>query len=104
MRKLMKPLLTVIAVVSLAPMAAFALPPQCSDWCEWWTCADPCSVGNRHTTCGAEYPSWCNPSVSAEPTDLSASLTSEEASQADDASRVCSEKDPAVEQSASAEL
>ncbi|RKH60314.1 hypothetical protein D7V93_13575 [Corallococcus llansteffanensis] len=94
MRKLMKSLMAVSAVLSLAPTAAFALPPQCDDWCWMWTCADACSVMNRHTTCGAEYPTWCNPTARAEPTDPSASVSTDEARQAEDASQVCSEEHP----------
>ncbi|GMU09975.1 hypothetical protein ASNO1_62290 [Corallococcus caeni] len=95
MRTLMKSLLTVSAVFSLAaPSSAFALPPQCDDWCWMWTCADTCAVMNRRTTCGAEYPTWCNPTARSEPTDPSASVSADEAREADDASQVCSEEHP----------
>ncbi|WP_375759364.1 hypothetical protein [Corallococcus exercitus] len=94
MRMLMKSLLTVSAVVSLVPAAAFAYPPQCFEICESEWCDAECAIGPRTwTTCREYAPSWCL-GVTAGPSEPTASVTEAEARQADDASRVCSEENP----------
>ncbi|RYZ41864.1 MAG: hypothetical protein EOO71_10325 [Myxococcaceae bacterium] len=98
MRTLMKSLMTVSAVLSLAPTAAFALPPQCEDICWSESCDTPCGIRNRWSTCGAYAPGLCGPSVT--PSEPTASVTPDEARQAEDtdAAQVCSEENPAAEQ------
>ncbi|WP_223645115.1 hypothetical protein [Corallococcus sp. EGB] len=104
MRTLVKTLLTVSAVVSLAPTAALALPPQCSfSGCRTADCDAVCYIGLKiETTCG-EYTSYtsCGGAwgVVSEPT---ASVTDAEARQAEEASQVCSEEHPTAEQSLTA--
>ena len=103
MRTLVKSLLTVSAVLSLAPTAAFALPPQCSFFgCRATPCEEACYIGlTIETTCGeyTNYTSCGGVSVASEPT---ASLTGTEARQAEGASQVCSEEHPAAELSVTA--
>lgn len=100
MRTLMKSLLTVSAVLTLAPAAAFGYPPQCFDICEFEWCAAECAIGpSTWTTCGDYAPNWCL-GLEADPTDSSASVTADEARQSDDASQVCSE----AHQGATAEI
>ncbi|WP_375758216.1 hypothetical protein [Corallococcus exercitus] len=103
MRKLVKSLLSVSAVLSLAPTAAFALPPQCSYLgCRTQECDAYCYIGvTVETTCG-EYTNYqsCG-GVAVAPT-TTASVTADEARQADDASQVCSEEHPAAEQAVTA--
>lgn len=97
MRTLVKSLLTMSAVLSLTPSVALALPPQCDSVCSFSTCDDPCAIGARiWTTCGQYTGMAC---VSA-PVDTSApvaSVTADEARQAEEASQVCSEAHPAME-------
>jgi hypothetical protein len=81
----------------LGVSTALALPPQCDDICEWSSCEDSCAVGTRWTTCGQWSGIACL-SVSAEPTDTTASVTSNETQRADADSNVCSEENPAAEQ------
>lgn len=45
MRMLMKSLLTVSAVLSLAPTAALAYPRQCFEICNDALCGEECAVG-----------------------------------------------------------
>ncbi|MCY1041499.1 hypothetical protein OV208_09250 [Corallococcus sp. bb12-1] len=92
MRTLMKSLLTVSAVLSLAPTAAFALPPQCDDICWSESCDTPCGIRNRWSTCGAWDPGLCLGAVT--PSEPTASVTSDEALQAEDSAQVCSEEHP----------
>ncbi|RKG88794.1 hypothetical protein [Corallococcus terminator] len=98
MRTLMKSLLTVSAVLSLAPTAAFALPPQCDDICWSESCNTRCAALNRWTTCGAWDPGSCLSVVA--PSEPTASVTPDEARQAADADapQVCSEENQAAEQ------
>ena len=95
MRKLMKSLMAVSAVLSLAPTAAFALPPQCEDICPEAPCSTTCAVRNRWTTCN-ENPLYWGCYESAQPNDPSASVSQDEARQAEDASQVCSEEEPSA--------
>lgn len=104
MRTLVKSLMTVSAVFSLAPTAAFALPPQCSiSGCAYADCDAVCYIGLKfETTCG-EYTGYrsCGGAGGfvSEPT---ASVTEAEARQAEEASQVCSEEHPTAEQSVTA--
>ncbi|RKH00598.1 hypothetical protein D7Y13_36925 [Corallococcus praedator] len=97
MRTLMKSLLTFSAVLSLAPMTAFALPPQCDDICWSADCDTPCGMRNRWSTCGAWDPGLCVGAVT--PSEPSASVTPDEAR---DAEQVCSEENPTAEQAVTA--
>lgn len=100
MRMLMKSLLTVSAVLSLAPTAAFAYLPQCYDVCEYSGCTEPCAIGlGTWISCGEYDPSGCVGGV----VDPTASVTANEARQAVEASPVCSEENQAAEQAAIAE-
>ncbi|MBN8471807.1 hypothetical protein JYJ95_35320 [Corallococcus exiguus] len=105
MRTLVKSLFAFSAVVSLAPTAALALPPQCSYFgCRTADCDAACYIGlTVETTCGeyTNYMSCGGAAVVSEPT---ASLTETEARQAEDASQVCSEEHPAAEQSLTADI
>ncbi len=107
MRMLMKSLLTVSAVFSLAPEAAFAYLPQCYEVCESYSaCSEPCAVGlGTWITCGEYDPTGCVPGVAgpSAPSAPTASVTESEARQADAASQVCSEENQAAEQAATAE-
>ncbi|MBN8226820.1 hypothetical protein JYK02_04775 [Corallococcus macrosporus] len=97
MRTLKKSLLAASVVLSLSPAAAFAAKPQCEDICYESPCSTICDVRGRTTTCAENAMYWgCIPSV----TDIDPAAT--EAQQAE-ASRVCSEQDPAAEQSATVE-
>ncbi|RKG57557.1 hypothetical protein D7X30_18810 [Corallococcus sp. AB011P] len=104
MRTLVKSLLTASAVLSLVPTAAFALPFQCSYiGCRNVLCEEACYIGlTVETTCG-EYTNYMScggvPDVSVS----TASVTGDEARQAEDASQVCSEEHPAAEQSLTAD-
>ncbi|RKH11476.1 hypothetical protein D7V97_11150 [Corallococcus sp. CA053C] len=93
MRKLMKSLMAVSAVLSLAPTAAFARPPQCEDICFDAPCSTVCAVQLRQTTCNENPIFWGCLSL-ALPNDPSASVSTDEARQAEDASQVCSEEHP----------
>jgi hypothetical protein len=96
---LMKSLLSVSAILSLAPTAAFASDygPQCYEVCEPYSgCSEPCLVGlGTWISCGEFNPDRCVPSA-ADPTDPTASVTGDEAHPADGASQVCSEKNRAA--------
>ncbi|NPC70796.1 hypothetical protein HRD49_43980 [Corallococcus exiguus] len=99
MRTLVKSLLAFSAVVSLAPTAALAIPPQCID-CWLPNCNELCHVGSEQMTCADYYGYTCVAGAAvSEPT---ASVTGDEARQAEDASQVCSEEHPAAEQSLTA--
>lgn len=91
MNALRKLLLTVTAVLSWAPTAAFAYPPQCDDVCFYETahCGDVCYFGlNERTTCaGAGYCSEAS-STSVEPTDTVMEVRSH---QPEDAAPVCND-------------
>jgi hypothetical protein len=95
MIKRMKCLLTVSAVLSFAPTAALALPPQCTDVCgDWASCDESCAIGARYwTTCGEFTGSGCV-NAPAEPSEPTASVSTDEARQAEDASLTCSEENP----------
>ncbi|WP_404373164.1 hypothetical protein ACIHQR_18740 [Corallococcus coralloides] len=93
MPKLMKSLLAVSAVLTLAPTAALALPPQCDDICWDKTCDYPCAFHNRWATCADWNIVECASGVVA-PTEPSASVMPGEALQADDVPQVCSEEHP----------
>ncbi|NNB85237.1 hypothetical protein HJC10_06495 [Corallococcus exiguus] len=103
MRTLVKSLLTASAVFSLAPTAAFALPPQCSNsFCEANDCDTECFLGPKYPlTCGEYMGTPCLNGTPA-PAEPTASVTGAEARQAEDASQVCSEEHPAAEQSLTA--
>lgn len=103
MRTLVKSLLTVSAVLSLAPTAAFALPPQCSiNFCQANSCDTECFIGPKYPlTCGEYMGTPCLGGTAA-PSEPTASVTSDEARQAEDASQVCSEEHPAAELSVTA--
>jgi len=97
MRTLTKSLMTVTAVLSLSPLAALALPPQCSDIClPDAYCADTCAMGRFITTC-EEY-LFGNCQHLDAPEDTSASLMTE-----DVLAPVCSEQNPTAELAVSAE-
>jgi hypothetical protein len=54
MHVLRKSLMSVAAVLAMAPAAAVALPPQCSEICYTTVnCNKFCAEGTRTTTCGA---------------------------------------------------
>ncbi|RKH43284.1 hypothetical protein [Corallococcus sicarius] len=93
MRKLMKSLMAVSAVLSLAPTAAFALPPQCYQVCPVNGCEEECYVHLTPTTCAEYNPGWCG-GAAATPTEPTASVSTDETRQAEDASQVCSEEHP----------
>ncbi|NOK20036.1 hypothetical protein [Corallococcus carmarthensis] len=102
MRALKKSLLAVSAVLSLSPAAALAAKPQCEDICYERPCSTICDVWGRTTTCAENAMFWgCFESIT-DSQDSSASVTPEEAQKADAAS-VCSEQNPAAEQSATVE-
>lgn len=97
MRSLMKSLLTVMAVLSLSPTAALALPPQCSKVCGVDSfCDDTCAMGGRVTDCREFLRGNCM-EVLDEAEDASASLMT------DDSAPVCSEENPTAELLATAE-
>ena len=95
MRTLVKSLLAFSAVMSLAPTAALALPPQCSS-CWVPDCDEVCYVGySVQMTCAEYYGYVCV--AGAAVTEPTASLTDDEASQ------VCSEENPEAELSVTAD-
>ncbi len=98
MSKLLRSLLAATAFLTLAPTAASALPPQCSVSCDRQDspCDQVCARGGTVTTCGA-YGVCAG--LRDEPPEASASLSQDEASQAEASSLVCEE----AQQSATAE-
>ncbi|RKH63180.1 hypothetical protein [Corallococcus aberystwythensis] len=95
MNKRTKFLLMVSAALSFAPAAALAGPPQCIDVCTYAQCSDLCNIGPGYwMTCGQYYGMECL-NAPAEPSEPTASVSSEEALQAEDASLTCSEENPA---------
>lgn len=93
MNVLKKSLLAVTAVLTVVPASAFALPLQCWDTCEG-ICDDPCYIGTRLTTCGAA--GYCF--QPAQPSQETASVSSEQSQGSDDAALVCDEAHPGTEQ------
>lgn len=87
MRKLLSPLLAAIAFLTLAPTAAPALPPQCSEICDYSACSTLCAQGTLVTTCA----DWgiCGGAL-REDADTTASLSEDLAQEVDASSRVCS--------------
>ncbi|RKH31563.1 hypothetical protein [Corallococcus sicarius] len=100
MRTLMRSLLSVSAVLSLAPSIAFAYPPQCDETCMWLTCDSGCYEGTYRTTC--EAAGYCfEPAPGSQVT--TASVSEAEARQSEAAAPVCGGAHPDTEQTASAE-
>ncbi|RKG65982.1 hypothetical protein D7V80_21340 [Corallococcus sp. CA054B] len=94
MSKRTKFLLMVSAVLSFAPTAALAGPPQCIEVCNYALCHDLCNIGPGYwVTCGEYYGTGCL-TAPAEPSEPTASVSADEARQAEDASLTCSEENP----------
>ncbi|NNC15850.1 hypothetical protein HRD49_13730 [Corallococcus exiguus] len=103
MRTLQKSLLAALAVVSLSPAAALAAKPQCEDICYERPCSMVCDVWGRTTTCAENAMFWgCVDGIGGS-SDSSAPATPEAVQQADASAQVCSEQNPAAEQSAAVE-
>lgn len=93
---------SLLAVLTLAPLAASAAPPLCFQVCDSWSCCDklcarPVGAGYVFTTCG-EWANICDSTCSEgvhEPMDA---VGTGEDRQAD--TLVCSETHPAAEQTA----
>jgi hypothetical protein len=100
MRKLLRSLLVVTAVLTLAPTIASAGPGRCIFVCGYETdCSVPCrDEQGTDTTCG-EY-GWCGPTNLA---DVTPSATRAEASRAEESAQVCSDAAQAAESAVSAE-
>lgn len=100
MRTLMRSLMSVSAVLSLAPSIAFAYPPQCDETCAWLSCASGCYEGTYRTTC--EEAGYCfAPAPGSQVT--TASVSEAEARPSEAAAPVCSDAHPDAEQTPSAE-
>ncbi|NPC69650.1 hypothetical protein HPP05_07805 [Corallococcus exiguus] len=97
MNALRKSLMAVSAVLAVAPTAAFAYPPQCDEVC-LVHCAGPCYEGTYRTSC--EESGWCS---GAAPSKETASVSSEQSQQSEEAAPVCDSAHPGVEQTPSAE-
>lgn len=93
-------LLPLAAAFALSPALSFALPVQCADVCpESYDCTEACGQGARLTTCGKAGYACVYP---ASPSDPTASVTTDEARQAETAP-VCSEQQPDAERGVTAE-
>ncbi|AFE05887.1 hypothetical protein COCOR_04550 [Corallococcus coralloides DSM 2259] len=93
MNALKKSLMAVAAVFAVAPSAAFAYPPQCWDVCVGY-CDQICYEGTYRTTCGDVVGCF----APAQPSEETASVSTEQAQQSEDAALVCdAEQTPAVE-------
>ncbi|WP_223632870.1 hypothetical protein [Corallococcus sp. EGB] len=93
MNALKKSLLSVAAVLAVAPASAFAYPPQCWDVCTG-ICTQPCYEGTFRTTCGDA--GYCF--EFAQPSEETASVSSEQSQRSDDTAPVCDADHPGTEQ------
>lgn len=100
MNALRKSLNAVAAILAVAPVAAFAYPPQCYDICYMYDCAGSCFVRTIPTTC-EEWGGYC--SASAQPSQETAAVSSEHAQRSEDTAPVCDAAHPEVEQAPTAE-
>ncbi|NOK15755.1 hypothetical protein [Corallococcus carmarthensis] len=100
MNALRKSLMAVAAVFAVAPAAAFAYPPQCWDVCESDRyCDAPCYEGTHRTTCGDG--GYCF--EAAQPSQETASVSSQQAQRTEDTAPVCDAAHPAAEQTPAVE-
>ncbi|MFP2910200.1 hypothetical protein ACLESD_35210 [Pyxidicoccus sp. 3LFB2] len=90
MSKILRSLLVATAFLTLAPTAALALPPDCDEACdfEYSSCTQLCAMGRYVTTCG-DYGICVG--ARDEPSESSASVSQDEAQQAE-SSNVCGEE------------
>ena len=99
MRKLLQSLLTATTALSLAPTAAMARPPFCDEVCVYpYDCSQQCIVSMNppiYSTCG-EYFGGCIAPLQ-EPTELTSSVSNDEAHQLDGQPLVCGEEQQGVE-------
>ncbi|MFB1480879.1 hypothetical protein [Corallococcus sp. RDP092CA] len=96
MNALKKSLLAAAAALVVAPASAFAYPLQCWDTCGS-DCDEPCFLGTRRTTCGEA--GYCF--QPAQPSQETASGSSEQSQRSDDGARVCDEAHAGTEQAES---
>lgn len=92
MNALRKSLLAVTAVLSVAPAAAFAYPPQCMDVCLDYGCVGPCYEGTYRTTC--EESGWC---FAPAPSEETVAVSVDQTLQSEDDALVCDADHPVVE-------
>lgn len=99
MRKLMQSFLAATTALSLAPTAAMARPPFCDEICgPIFDCSQQCIVTmdpRVDSTCGEYYGLCIAPQQ--EPTELTSSVSRDEARQPDGQPRVCGEEQQSVE-------
>ncbi|MFP2895426.1 hypothetical protein [Corallococcus sp. 4LFB] len=99
MNALKKSLMAVTAVLGVAPTVAFAYPPQCYDICYLYDCTGSCFVRTIPTTCEA-WGGYC--SASAQPSEETASVSSEQTRRSEDTAPVCDAAHPEAEQAPTA--
>ncbi|CAM4494802.1 hypothetical protein [Corallococcus exiguus] len=100
MNALRKSLNAVAVIFAMVPAAAFAYPPQCYDICYMFDCTGSCFVRTIPTTCEA-WGGYC--SSPAQPSQETASVSSEQAQWSEDTAPVCDAAHPEVEQAPAAE-
>ncbi|NOK09535.1 hypothetical protein [Corallococcus exercitus] len=98
MNALKKSLMAITAVLGVAPTVAFAYPPQCWDVCTSY-CDQICYEGTFRTTCGEG--GYCF--APAQPSQETASVSSEQTRRSEDTAPVCDADHPEVEQAPTAE-
>lgn len=94
MNALRKSLMAVSAVLTVAPAAAFAYPPQCDEVCFEY-CLDTCYEGTYRTSC--EAAGWCSASAPSSETVAVSTEQSQDAAPVCDAAHPETDQGPAVE-------